>query len=76
MSIHVGSKLRVELPFIDVTESGVKTPIDLSSVTQESVRIWKPDGSEIVSPVLGIADAEAGEAFWEADEGVLDVPGV
>ncbi len=76
MSIQKGSKLRVNLPFVDVDEAGTEEPIDLSAVAAKSVRIIRPDGTEIQSPTLEIDDAAAGLAHWEAAAGVLDQVGL
>lgn len=76
MSIHVSSLLRVNLTFADVDEAGAETPIDLDAITEKSVRIVKPDGTEVASPALVVDDATAGEAHWiTEDEDVLDQAG-
>lgn len=74
MSIHLNSKLRVNLVFQDVDEAGTAAPINLTGV-DESVRIVKPDGTEVSSPSLNVDDAAEGEAHWDADEDVLDQVG-
>ena len=76
MSIHLNSRLRVLLPFVDVLEDGTETPIDLSAVAERSVRIIKPDGSELSSPTLTITNPAEGEAHWDAEANVLDQRGV
>lgn len=76
MTIHLNSLLRVNLTFQDVDEAGAATPIDLDDVTEKSVRIVKPNGTEVSSPDLQITNAAAGEAYWQtADEDVLDSKG-
>jgi hypothetical protein len=74
MAIRLGSKLRVNFTFQDEDEEGTLTPIDLSTITTKSVRIIKPDGTELTSPELVVSDAAAGRAYWDAAAGVLDQP--
>lgn len=78
MSIYVGSRLRVQLRFVDEDEDGNETPIDLSVVQDLSVRVVgpPPQRKEIGSAELMITDAAAGEAYWDAEEGVLDASGL
>jgi hypothetical protein len=75
MAIYLGSKLRVNLVFLDVDDAGVRTPIDLTGVASETVRIWKPDGTELTGQSLTVDDAVAGETHWDAGQGVLDQRG-
>lgn len=75
MSIHLNSRLRVNLTFQDVDEAGNATPINLAGVT-ESVRIVKPDGTELTpAPTLTPVVPANGTAYWEAAENVLDLAG-
>lgn len=73
--IFLGSLLRVYLHFVDKV-TGDSVPIDLDLIASESIRVVKPDGSEVDSPMLQIADAAAGEAYWQTEDGdVLDQTG-
>ncbi len=73
--VQLGSRLRVLLPFIDVAEDGTETAINLSGLTPV-LRVVKPDQTALTLPGLVVTDDEAGEAQWDAAEGVLDQLGV
>lgn len=73
-TIMVGSDLTVHFVFEDVDEEGETTPIDLSGVT-ESVKVWRPDRSEVEGLTLEVDSAAAGTAHVDIPGESLDAPG-
>lgn len=68
-TIHVNSRIRVELPHVDVLPDGTEEPFDPTGAT---IRIIRPDGSIFEDDTLVVTDTEEGEAYWE---GVVDAVG-
>lgn len=75
MSIPLGSRLRVSLPFIRKTEDGETSVMDLTSVVNRAVHITRPSGESYSNPTLIISNAAQGLAYWDAEAGVLDEEG-
>lgn len=65
--IYQGSLLRVELPFVDVKEDGSEEPINFLGIEEASIRVWRPDGTEITDPQLVVVDSVTGEAYWDGE---------
>ena len=75
MSIRLGSKLRVTFRFLDEAEDGTSTPINLAAVTEKSVRVIRPDGTDLPSPPTLTPTATEGEAEMEFAPDVLNRAG-
>lgn len=74
-TIMVGSDLTVHFVFEDVDEDGVTTPIDLGGVT-ESVKVWKPNRTEVAGLTLEVDSAVAGTAHVDIPGASLDARGI
>lgn len=72
--IMVGSDLTVHFVFEDIDEAGETTPINLGGVA-ESVKVWKPDRSEVTELTLEVDSAAAGTAHVDIPGTSLNAPG-
>jgi hypothetical protein len=66
MALHQGP-LRVELAFVNRREDGTDTALHLGTVSDLSVVVTRPDGTEFTGGTLTVTNEAGGLARWDGD---------